>query len=114
MSKSVKCPKCQSEQITGGKQGFGAGKAVIGAVVAGPIGIAAGAINKNKSINSCMACGHQWNPAAALHAMKVKKNAQKVQKNIGKPGYTLGYPNSEWMLAGVIGALFLIGFLVFG
>jgi len=114
MSKTVKCPKCQSEQISGGKQGFGAGKAVIGAVVAGPIGIAAGAINKNKSINSCMACGHQWDPAAALHALQEKENAKQVQENLGKPGYTLGYSNSEWVLAGVIGVLFLIGLLIWG
>ena len=59
---SIRCPRCGSEDVSGGTQGFGAGKAVVGAVVAGPLGLAAGAINKNKVTNSCMTCGHRWQP----------------------------------------------------
>lgn len=65
---SINCPKCGSSDITGGTKGFGAGKAAAGLVVAGPVGLAAGAIGKNKAMNSCMACGHQWSPAKAAQA----------------------------------------------
>ncbi|OLY92511.1 hypothetical protein SAMN05444008_102367 [Cnuella takakiae] len=58
----VKCPKCGSNQISANKKGFSAGKAVAGAVLAGPVGLAAGAIGKNKVDITCLACGNTWNP----------------------------------------------------
>lgn len=48
MEDSIKCPKCGSTQIHTDKKGFSTGKAVAGAIVAGPFGLAAGAIGKNK------------------------------------------------------------------
>lgn len=57
---NIKCPKCQSEQITSHKKGFGIGKAAVGAVVAGPIGLAAGAIGSSKIQVTCLNCGFKW------------------------------------------------------
>ena len=58
---SLLCPKCNSKQITYNKQGFGVGKALVGAVLTGGIGLLAGGINKNKIILTCLKCGHTWN-----------------------------------------------------
>jgi len=42
------CPKCHSTSITVVKKGFGLGKAAVGAVLLGPIGLVGGALGANK------------------------------------------------------------------
>lgn len=59
----VACPKCRSQQVTANKAGFGVGKAVVGGLLLGPLGLAAGAHGSGKITVSCMACGHQWDPS---------------------------------------------------
>ena len=56
------CPKCGSTSLTANKKGFGIGKAVIGASVAGPIGLVAGNVGRQKVIVTCLNCGHQFKP----------------------------------------------------
>lgn len=56
------CPKCGSTSLTANKKGFGIGKAVIGASVAGPIGLVAGNIGRQKVTVTCLNCGHQFKP----------------------------------------------------
>lgn len=57
------CPKCGSTSLSANKQGFGVGKAVIGAkAVADPIGLVAGNIGKNKITVTCLNCGHKFRP----------------------------------------------------
>lgn len=58
----LRCPKCDSTQLTSNKKGFSARKAVAGAIVAGGIGITAGAIGGNKIIITCLKCGRQFKP----------------------------------------------------
>lgn len=53
------CPKCLSYQTTCGRQGFSAGKAIAGLLVA-PGGVLWGFHGKNKIVITCMKCGHQW------------------------------------------------------
>lgn len=55
-----KCPKCGSTSISADKKGFGIGKAVVGAAVAGPVGLVAGNIGSKKVLITCLNCGHQW------------------------------------------------------
>lgn len=57
---NVTCPFCQSTRIAQDKQGFGFGKAAAGAVLLGPVGLAAGAINRNKTVLLCQDCGRKW------------------------------------------------------
>lgn len=55
------CPKCKSTSLTYNKKGFGAGKALAGAVVTGGIGLLAGFIGSRKIQATCIKCGHSWN-----------------------------------------------------
>ncbi len=55
------CPKCYLGylQATGERKGgFSGGKAVVGAAILGPIGIAAGALGKKKVTYVCNRCGY--------------------------------------------------------
>lgn len=56
----VRCPKCGSTSISADKKGFGVGKAVVGAAIAGPIGLVGGNIGAKKVRVTCLNCGHQW------------------------------------------------------
>ena len=58
----VKCPKCGSEQVTGGSKGFGLGKAVAGGILLGPVGLLGGMIGRKKVMVSCLNCGKRWAP----------------------------------------------------
>lgn len=55
-----KCPRCGSVSISANKKGFGIGKAVIGAAVAGPIGLIAGNVGAKRVRITCLNCGHHW------------------------------------------------------
>ena len=55
------CPHCHFGYLkpVGERQGgFSAGKAAIGAVIAGPIGLAAGALGRKKTMYQCNRCGY--------------------------------------------------------
>lgn len=54
------CPRCRSTKTTFNKQGFGVGKAAIGAVLTGGIGLLAGGIGANKIKLTCLECGNSW------------------------------------------------------
>lgn len=56
------CPKCGSTSISANKKGFGFGKAVVGAAVAGPVGLVGGTLGSNKMIITCLNCGHKYKP----------------------------------------------------
>ncbi len=55
------CPRCRRgfmRPIGERTGGFSGGKAVLGAIIAGPIGIAAGALGKKKVMYQCPNCGY--------------------------------------------------------
>lgn len=55
------CPKCGRGFMNAvGERtgGFSGGKALLGAVIAGPIGLAAGALGKKKTLYQCKNCGY--------------------------------------------------------
>lgn len=60
-----RCPKCGSTSISANQKGFGVGKAVIGAAVAGPIGLVAGNAGAKKVFITCLNCGHRWQAGKA-------------------------------------------------
>lgn len=56
----VCCPKCKSTQLNANKKGFGIGKAIVGGVLTGGVGILGGFIGSGKVIITCLKCGYQW------------------------------------------------------
>lgn len=55
------CPKCHTgylRAVSERKGGFSGGKAVAGAILLGPLGIAAGALGKKKVMYQCSKCGY--------------------------------------------------------
>ena len=54
------CPKCSSTSITDHKRGFGLGKALVGGVLTGGVGLLAGFIGSNAVTVTCLRCGHNW------------------------------------------------------
>ena len=58
--KCPKCPKCGSTSISADKKGYGIGKGVVGAAVAGPLGLVLGNAGAKKVRITCLACGYHW------------------------------------------------------
>ena len=55
------CPRCGTgylQAIGERTGGFSGGKAVLGAIIAGPLGLAAGALGKKKITYVCNRCGY--------------------------------------------------------
>lgn len=77
MSDSVRCPMCNSDQITAQKRGFSGGKAAVGAVLTGGVGALAGFHGSDKLDIYCLSCGHKWDPAERTH--QAKRKAQQAQ-----------------------------------
>lgn len=62
MENQVKCPRCQSTQVSANKKGFSGTKAVTGAVLTGGLGLLAGTIGGNKIKITCLKCGYAFSP----------------------------------------------------
>jgi tellurium resistance protein TerD len=56
----VTCPSCGSTQITANRKGFGLGKAAVGGLLLGPVGLLGGLIGSKKVTITCLKCGHAW------------------------------------------------------
>ena len=57
----IKCSNCHSIHITIQKKGFGLGKAVVGDLLVGPIGLIGGSIGSKDTQYVCLSCGNKWN-----------------------------------------------------
>jgi len=60
------CPKCLSTDITANKKGYGLGKGAVGAIVAGPLGLIAGGLGKNKVECTCIKCGYKFKAGSKI------------------------------------------------
>lgn len=67
------CPKCSSSMISPHKKGFGLGKALLGLVITGPIGLLGGCIGANSITVTCLSCGYNWK-VGALQQEKRRPN----------------------------------------
>ena len=56
----LRCPKCNSTQLSSNKKGFSGGKALTGAVLTGGIGLLAGTIGSGNVVITCLKCGHKY------------------------------------------------------
>lgn len=58
----IRCRKCGSTQIAAGGRGFGIGKAAVGGLLLGPVGLVAGALGSSALLVTCLKCGARWKP----------------------------------------------------
>lgn len=58
--RQLSCPCCGSLHLSAGDQGFGLGKAAVGGLLVGPVGLLSGMIGHKKTIITCLNCGHKW------------------------------------------------------
>lgn len=59
---AIHCPQCGSSQVTANKKGFGLGKAAVGGLLLGPVGLLGGMIGGGKIKITCLKCGHVFEP----------------------------------------------------
>lgn len=86
---SMVCPRCYSNQVTAGKKGFGIGKAAIGGILLGPVGLLAGFIGSKNMDFVCLSCKERWNSGSNTNTaewlQKQTENARNVvNKYMGK------------------------------
>lgn len=89
----IRCPKCNSNQLTANKKGFSGKKAVGGALLTGGIGLLAGTIGSNKVVITCLACGHRFKPgqgkvftvSQSQKQATVETSQQSTTTNIADP-----------------------------
>lgn len=58
----IKCPKCGSMNFSFGQKGFGLGKAAIGTILLGPLGLFGGMLGRKKVELICLKCSNKWTP----------------------------------------------------
>lgn len=59
-TQELKCPKCASTNLTANTKGFGLGKAAVGGVLLGPVGLLGGLVGSKKPVFICLKCGNQF------------------------------------------------------
>jgi len=60
------CPKCRNKDLHTEQKGFSGGKALVGAVLTGGIGLLAGTIGSKDIQITCLKCGHKFKAGEAL------------------------------------------------
>lgn len=58
----IRCPVCDSTQLTANQKGFSLGKSIGGGLLLGPVGLLGGFIGSNKVVITCLKCGYKWKP----------------------------------------------------
>lgn len=62
------CPKCGSRELHAEQKGFSGGKALVGAVAVGGLGLLAGTIGSKDVQITCLKCGNKFNAGEAKTA----------------------------------------------
>lgn len=104
------CPNCGSSQLVANKKGFGAGKALTGAVLTGGIGLLAGFIGSGKVKVTCLECGCTWKPGELLteppkkEEPKYDENGNQVQEeDYGGCAIAIGIISLIFIFAAIFG-----------
>ncbi|MEK5062268.1 MULTISPECIES: TerD family protein [Cytobacillus] len=77
---NMACTRCGSTNIRTGQKGFGLGKAAIGGLILGPVGLLGGFIGKNQLKLTCNACGNSWAPNQTDYAQWANDQKRRAQE----------------------------------
>ena len=75
----IRCTRCGSTNVRTGQKGFGLGKAAVGGLILGPVGLLGGFIGKNQLKLTCNQCGHSWSPNQTDYAQWANDQKRKAQ-----------------------------------
>ncbi|WP_213140468.1 TerD family protein [Neobacillus citreus] len=76
----IVCPRCHSSNVRTGKKGFGLGKAAIGGLILGPVGLLGGFIGHNQLKFTCNSCGSNWSPSQTDYAEWANTQKRRAQE----------------------------------
>jgi hypothetical protein len=74
------CPHCGSTHLSANNKGFGAGKAAVGALLTGGVGLLAGFIGSGNVKVTCLKCGMKWNPGQLRTTPLSRKEVEHNEK----------------------------------
>lgn len=100
-SHGFSCTKCGSTNVSVGKKGFGIGKAAIGGLLLGPVGLLGGFVGGNKIKISCNDCRYSYEP----HASELSRMTSELKHQAMK---LLQQNKSPEVLDAIVGALALV------
>ncbi|SLL37100.1 General stress protein 16U [Mycobacteroides abscessus subsp. abscessus] len=101
-SEHLQCNRCHSTNVRTGEKGFGIGKAAIGGLILGPVGLLGGFIGKGQLKISCNSCGYSWSPSQTDYAEWGRQQKQRAKDLF------MRYKNPE-VLDAVVAACALVG-----
>lgn len=99
---AVKCPRCGSDQLTAQKKGFSAGKAALGAVAVGGLGLLAGGHGSGGVVITCLACGLQWPPGRPPRFTRFTEAEKRAAKAEGRQKVLRSLPVIGLIALGII------------
>lgn len=79
---NLSCPRCRSLRVTAGKKGFGIGKAVVGSLLLGPVGLLGGFIGSKNLEFLCLDCNQRWNASNNSNTAQWLQTQATNAKNI--------------------------------